>query len=236
MVHAATVSHATGAATLTNGSTLTITGEGTEADDLQVSSADGFTTLVVTGPTARAGEGCRQGSAEVRCPLAATLAPYLRNTTLDVNLGAGDDRLLVGPEYAARSLDSGIESEISGGDGADTVTAQGRISGGRGNDVLRINARSAADELDGGAGDDQLFAGGDPAVLIGGTGKDALQGGPGGDALIDLFDAGSRDTLICGGGEDIAEGDRGDALRGCWVGSDDALARSRIASASTEAA
>ena len=160
----------------------------------------------------------------MRCPLATTLAPYLRNTTLDVNLGAGDDRLLVGPEYAARSLDSGIESEISGGNGADTVTAQGRISGGQGNDVLRINARSAADELDGGAGDDQLFAGGDPAVLIGGTGKDALNGGPGGDALIDLFDEGSRDTLNCGGGEDIAEGDRGDALRGCSVGSDDALA------------
>ena len=74
-VHAATVSHASGAATLTNGSTLTITGEGTEADDLQVSSADGFTMLVVTGPTARAGEGCQQRSAEVRCPLATTLAP-----------------------------------------------------------------------------------------------------------------------------------------------------------------
>jgi hypothetical protein len=128
------------------------------------------------------------------------------------------------PEFAARSLESGIESEISGGDGADNVTAQGRISGGPGNDVLRVNARSSADELDGGPDDDQLFASQEPTILIGGTGTDVLHGGPGNDALIELFDKGSHDMLACGGGQDIAERDRGDALQGCTVGSDDALA------------
>jgi hypothetical protein len=67
-------------------------------------------------------------------------------------------------------------------------------------------------------------------------GRYRLHGGPGGDALIDLFDEGSRDTLICGGGEDIAERDRGEALLGCSVGSDDALATLSITSPSTEAA
>jgi hypothetical protein len=57
--------------------------------------------------------------------------------------------------------------------------------------------------LDGGAGNDHLFAGGGGAVLLGGTGNDFLSGGPGNDILIGGEDA---DELNGGSGEDILIG------------------------------
>jgi hypothetical protein len=200
--------------------TLTVVGEGIEVDDLRVDWAGDGSSVSVTGATARAGAGCAQDAATVRCALPARTDPLKVAPQIDVRLGAGDDRLVLSGEFA------GTGSDVDGGDGADVLTAQGNVSGGAGNDVLRINKPSETleDELDGGPGDDRLFANSEPAFLLGGPGADVLHGGPGNDALIDVGDRGSRDTIDCGGGGDVVERDRGDRVRHCRVASYDALA------------
>jgi hypothetical protein len=182
-----------------------------EADDLHIRMSDDGKAVTVTGATARAGAGCRQEPGVVACPTALEPSVY-------VELGAGDDRLV---------LDGRIHEQatiwIEGGDGADELQAQGTVSGNAGNDILRVNRSTGLDELYGDEGDDQLFAATGPVTLVGGSGTDALRGGPGNDALVDNEDPGSRDTLACGGGQDLVERNAGDVLRGCRAASADVL-------------
>jgi hypothetical protein len=197
--HAALVEH--------DGSALIITDPAGQADDLHVGVLDDGSTFAVTGPTAQAGDGCQQGAGVVLCP-----APYA--TALDLSLGAGDDRLVV--ETVGRVLEETPETFINGGDGADTLEGHGFVVGGPGNDVLRINQPSnQGDELDGQDGDDELFAGARPAILLGGPGADVLHGGPADDWLVDVLDRGSHDTIGCGGGHNHIDRDAGDRLVGC---------------------
>jgi hypothetical protein len=121
-------------------------------------------------------------------------------------------RLLAPPQLAQSEPEPRDEPEWTA---QDDVLREGRggdaIFGGRGDD-----------ELSGGRGDDQL---------LGGRGRDDLSGGPGDDELFDdqgrdvlrggagndRFSArdGDHDVIDCGGGEDIAIGDRHDSYEGC---------------------
>ena len=192
---------------------LTIQDTVGETDNLQIAMADDGKTVTVTGATAHAGAGCRQEPGVVACPSPTGLEP-----SVYAELGAGDDSLV---------LDGRIHEQstiwIEGGDGADTLQAQGTLSGNAGNDVLRVNRSTGLDLLYGDEGDDQLFAANGPATLVGGSGTDALHGGPGNDALIDKEDRGSRDAFACGGGQDLVERNAGDVTRGCPAASADAL-------------
>jgi len=75
-------------------------------------------------------------------------------------------------------------------------------------------------QIDGGAGDDYLRAGGGPAVILGGKGSDKLIGGHGNDQIL----GGDGNDMIIGGcGDDILDGGVGnDLLFGC-LGNDSLL-------------
>jgi len=112
-------------------------------------------------------------------------------STLIVNLGAGNDELLVSGVDAAftqtvlalgGSGDDLINAStllrpisMEGGDGDDTLI------GGSGNDVL--SGEAGADSLTGNAGDDTLLGGSEADVLSGGAGHDLLSGHSGPDTL-----------------------------------------------------
>jgi Ca2+-binding RTX toxin-like protein len=75
-------------------------------------------------------------------------------------------------------------------------------------------------QIDGGAGDDYLRAGGGPTVILGGKGSDKLIGGHGNDQIL----GGDGNDMIIGGcGDDILDGGVGnDLLFGC-LGNDTLL-------------
>jgi hypothetical protein len=204
-----------GAATVsieqTQGPWLTIRDPDGAADNLQVGLLADGTTFTVTGATARAGAHCVRQDQVVRCATEF-------GAGLDIDLGGGDDQL---------TLDGRLHdflTEIHGGEGADTIQADGEIDGGPGDDLLRVNFPSTSiDVLDGGPGNDELQAAGAPATLVGGPGTDFLRGGPANDALIDVGDPGSRDTLLCGGGQNLLERDPGDLFLGCRAARADVL-------------
>jgi len=115
------------------------------------------------------------------------------------------------------------EIQIHGGRGDDVIRVEAPglsrgfvFYGGPGNDVLVGGA--GPDLLDGGSGDDRLDGGGGNDRLRGGAGHDVLLGGAGNDFLggdrgADVLVAGAgRDSLIGGGGRDrlfaAAAGDR----------------------------
>ncbi len=190
---------------------LTISDPLGEADNLQVRMSDDGKTVIVVGATARAGAGCGHQQGVVACSTPWAPGVY-------AELGGGDDSFV---------LDGRIHEQstiwIEGGDGADTLTAQGTLSGNAGNDVLRVNRSTGLDELYGDEGDDQLFAGDGPVALVGGPGTDGLHGGQGNDALIDNEDRRTGDTFTCGGGQDLVERSAGDVVRGCPAASADVL-------------
>jgi hypothetical protein len=190
----------------TDQSSLTIVDSSGQPDDLRLGVLGDGTTFTVTGTTAQAGAGCSQHPGLVVCPSEFA-------TSLDLDLGAGDDRLVVDVSGLREEIP---ETRVAGGEGDDTLVAHGLLLGGPGDDMLRINQPSdQGDELDGDAGNDELFAGSKAATLVGGPGTDVLHGGPGNDSLIDTTDRGSRDTIGCGGGRNQVERDAGDKLVGC---------------------
>ena len=90
---------------------------------------------------------------------------------------------------------------LSGGNGSDTLTGDGRddiLLGGRGDDVLA--GSGGADRLYGGQGDDRLSGGNGFDLLVGGQGADRLDGGAGEDLLIG---GKGGDILTGGAGADV---------------------------------
>lgn len=138
-------------------------------------------------------------------------------------------------------IDGADGDYLQGGDGDDTIAAQGSadtLHGGRGDDLLSggdgnddIFGHVGHDTLDGGAGDDTLtggdgndvLVGGDgddwlagslgDDVLYGGAGADVLHGGAGNDTLFGGDDA-QRDYINGGAGDDLVQGWQGDVLSG----------------------
>jgi Ca2+-binding RTX toxin-like protein len=106
----------------------------------------------------------------------------------------GDDVVVRGLAHQAR---------VANLDATDSIT----VNGGAGHDLIEATSVApgiAGLVLDGGAGNDKLFAGRGAATLIGGAGNDLLVGGAGDDVL----QAGTgRDVLIGNGGDDLFSGE-----------------------------
>jgi Ca2+-binding RTX toxin-like protein len=150
--------------------------------------------------------------------------------------GAGFDTLVGTAESDAVFLDrglftglglAGIEA-IRTGNGNDLVDLTSLrysygdclLDGGAGNDVLWANAGN--DVLLGGSGNDKLHGGAGNDLLHGGSGTDLLQGGSGNDLLIG---ATGNDTIDTGTGADVIAFNRGDGRDDVLfgLGSDNAL-------------
>lgn len=138
--------------------------------------------------------------------------------------GDGDDRII--GSWRERDIGSAELNEVSGGEGDDTISAPGNISGDGGNDVLRYGYQgSAVTEIMvfGGVGDDSLVSGlghvagvtaivdgGDGDDTIGGTSfADSIIGGLGDDSINPSF---GNDTVEAGEGDDVVIGSRGNNL------------------------
>jgi hypothetical protein len=122
--------------------------------------------------------------------------------------GGGDDTIVV-KDVAGNetwSLDGTLDfdpSEIS-------------VSGGTGNDSIRVVAESQHIEIDGGAGNDRLqYVGGADALIVGGGGDDMLKGSAGRDTLRGgsgddrLVGGAGHDRLFGGSGDDRLQGQSG---------------------------
>ena len=142
------------------------------------------------------------------------------------DLGAGDDRVDIS------HLDGGIGLAFDGGEGQDTLTANGtdgadsfQLVGARGQngaadgmDIVTNGAVSHVDSLgvetisiDAGAGDDNIDArslsSNSTVAIDGGRGNDTLSG----SATVDILDGGAGDDRIDGnGGADLMRGGAGD--------------------------
>jgi Ca2+-binding RTX toxin-like protein len=143
--------------------------------------------------------------------------------------GAGNDRLMAAWMSGGGGddvlMDRAGAQRFSGGAGDDTATYADRnqaITADPDGIVGDDGAAGEGDTIDtdvenlhGGAGEDQLRAGGSGALLVGAAGDDLLQGGPGDDTL----DGGQGDDLMVGGpGKDADYSERQAAVT---VSSDD---------------
>lgn len=200
------------AATLeVSGGTLRVVASGTEANDLTVTLSGSTATVTDLLKPVVAG-GC-----SVTGTLRAACTGVQR---IEVDAGAGDDRVVVVSSLPAR---------LSGGEGRDTLTGGGgddtldggagsdALTGGAGKDTVTYSGRSARVLVDldvvGGAGepgeDDRIAA--DVENAVGGDGPDELRGdggpgvlaGGGGDDLLD--GRGGADRLEGGDGTDTAD-------------------------------
>lgn len=146
------------------------------------------------------------------------IVSYRNSYTLEPKrnwLTLGEDaRNGTGNIYGNLVLGNGLDNELTGLEGADT------LKGGAGADVLHGGADSDAlfgdegnDVLHGGEGSDSLDGGTGADMLHGGTGNDTLGGDTGHDALSgdegnDLLSGGNgNDTLVGGAGNDVLNGE-----------------------------
>jgi Ca2+-binding RTX toxin-like protein len=153
------------------------------------------------------------------------------NNQNDMIQGAGGNDTIQGLDGNDTIHDFGGSNSIDAGSGNDTVDVSGNgqntIFGGEGQDFIvtvfngnantmdggnandTIIAGFAADSILGGAGDDQLDAGGGANTVAGGTGNDRIVAGSGNDNLAgedgnDSLDAGGgANTLAGGAGNDV---------------------------------
>ena len=180
-----------------------------EANSLSVTYDGAGVTIRDTAGVA-AGSGCSSaGDEEVRCTFGeGLLESDPVSSDLRVSLGDGDDAASVSGEVPAE-----------GGGPSDAI-----IAGGPGDD--RLDAGSVHGVLDGEAGDDVLTAGTRVVEFRGRAGNDRMVGGPEADRFVAGRVRDGRDTMIGGGGVDIAsyearrrgvradlEGDRDDGAR-----------------------
>lgn len=149
-----------------------------------------------------------------------------QDTLLEVNAGAGDDRIISDASSVSVSGGSGDDWFVSGlagdifdgGSGSDTVDYSNSLtgvtvnlstgSGGRGDQLTKVEnvVGTSADDvltgndsdnrLTGGAGADTLSSGKGYDTLLGGVGGDALTGGAGADTFVYLAVADSTKTVF----------------------------------------
>jgi Ca2+-binding RTX toxin-like protein len=94
------------------------------------------------------------------------------------------------------------------------------LSGDSGDNVLKgtsagdkLKGKGGDDKLKGKAGDDCLKGGSGNDTLVGGAGADKLKGGSGNDTI--KAKDGTKDTIRCGDGSDVAKVDPQDSVKGC---------------------
>ncbi|TXI96332.1 MAG: DUF4214 domain-containing protein [Burkholderiaceae bacterium] len=94
-------------------------------------------------------------------------------------VGSGIDELFIGDNTANNIIGSGGNDRVLGGDGNDVIS-----SGSLWDPVKLVWLPDLkGDFLDGGAGNDQVYAGPGDDIVIGGAGDDTLQGGSGKDQI-----------------------------------------------------
>ncbi len=119
---------------------------------------------------------------------------------ISVDAGAGDDVIDL------RGLgNSGIEVEVRGGTGDDTIllasNSKNLVFGDEGDDVIIVDGNGTVGaEIHGGAGNDTITAGNGADLLFGGDGNDTIVGGAGND---DIEGGAGDDTLDGGAGDDV---------------------------------
>lgn len=125
-------------------------------------------------------------------------------------LGASDDEFFGGVLGESIAGGGGLDT-IYGGLGGDVITANGRLTGGPGND--RLLAGNRMDVLNGGPGNDYLSGGLAADTLDGGDGTDELHpslgadvvaGGAGAD-YVNVPKDGAFDRIDCGSDSDKAD-------------------------------
>lgn len=171
------------------GSTLTFRGGSGEANDVQLTVADGVYTFVDKTATVSGGEGCERVDAHtLECKAKAIpeqQSVYQGIERLVVDLGDGDDKLAAGEGLT-------VIGSFYGGAGGDAITTTGRSS-------------SGYPVVYGEAGDDTLTGDDGDNLLIGGPGQDTVAGAGGDDILGDDDGpgAGAADTYDGGPGRDL---------------------------------
>jgi RTX calcium-binding nonapeptide repeat (4 copies) len=167
------------------GNTLIYAAEPGEANQVSF-SADGAAVVIRdAGASITAGTGCVQLAAqEVSC--AAT--PAGASSHVQVDLGDGDDRAVMGRVYA-------IRWDVGGGVGDDTLDAS--AAAGRPTWAIALGGGPGSDRLVGSEGrDDGLF---------GGPGADRIEGRGGDDALEGDGATVNDDVLNGGAGSDLVD-------------------------------
>jgi Ca2+-binding RTX toxin-like protein len=129
-----------------------------------------------------------------------------------IDMGAGDDHVNL---YVGAT----VTGAILLGEGDDLVTSTSwsgfDIEGGAGNDQIYLGA--GADQVSGGEGDDIIYTGDGDDMLSGGDGNDRLFG----EAGDDLIQGGAGDDVIDGGaGDDIIQAGSGDDVIKASAGAD----------------
>jgi hypothetical protein len=139
---------------------------------------------------------------------------------------------LNGTTAANKLLGTARNDTITGGAGNDTLFGYGgndclrggtrndRIHGGYGNDRIhggygkdRIHGGYGNDRIHGGYGNDRIYGGYGNDRIYGGYGNDRIYGGYGNDRIYAAD--GTKDTVICGPGTDVAIVDPKDAVKNC---------------------
>lgn len=192
--------------------TITVRAAAGEKNSITVNEGDGSYQITESSAPIEAGPGCSKaaGEARVGCPAAGAAG-------LGVDLGDGDDSLVVSAGIPADILSGAGNDTVTGGSGDDIVRGDDgddRLTGNAGNDTLE--GAGGADTLDGGAGADTVSGNDGGDTLTGGDGDDTLVGADGDDSLAggegnDRLEAGKgADSLDAGAGSDVlltAEGE-----------------------------
>lgn len=125
----------------------------------------------------------------------------------------GDNAITGGPGSDTIIGSPGGNTVIFGGNGADSLTAQGQnniVNGGNGADT--IVGGSGGDTLFGDNGPDSIMTGSGANVAVGGAGPDTIIAGTGNDSL---YGKSGNDLIIGGGGQNLIRGGKGnDTLMG----------------------
>ena len=141
------------------------------------------------------------GKITANAPGTSPVSATLNNGTLFIDGSRGNDSIIVIPVGRRISVLAGSKQIGSFASGS---VSSIEVFGSTGNDFILVSpAIKTATLLDGGMGNDQVFGGGGPNILLGGPGNDTLVGGIHRDILIG---GDGRDTLVGSVGDDILIG------------------------------
>jgi uncharacterized protein (TIGR03118 family) len=165
----------------TDGKAVTIDGLWGLAFGNGVSAGDANTLYYAAGPNDEA-DGLF-GKITANAPGTSAVNAVLNGDELDITGGRDADDIDVHLAPHQKIVVVAGSKQIGSFDAASVHTIH--VQGFAGNDSIQVSsAIKTKSILDGGAGNDSIYAGGGPDALLGGPGDDALFGGPGRDLLI----------------------------------------------------
>ncbi|MGY0793222.1 FG-GAP-like repeat-containing protein [Azospirillum argentinense] len=204
-----------------NGSDTLIAGDGDDvlyidADDALVSGGAGFDTVYVQGDGNLTLDLTASGIERVFSGSGNDILTATGSVTLvEINGGAGDD-LLVGSAFDDTLRGDAGDDTLFGGAGNDVLVGGGGnnvLFGGAGDDRLYVDTHTAS--LDGGAGNDTVYARYSGGVTLDLSASIELFNGSVGSDTVTAINASSTVELIGGDGDDsLTGGAYADSLRG----------------------